>query len=85
MTRVTQNNVTLTYNSNEVRLESETRVLRYTLMPSDTWTIEIEDKTRTQKQTGNYWNLGTLTKVSKSDMLKHLDKKQHQLGFFNNK
>lgn len=85
MTRVTQNNVTLTYNSNEVILESETRILRYTLMPSNTWTIEFEDKTRTQIQTGNYWNLRTLTKVSQSDMLKHLDKKQHQLGFFNNK
>ena len=78
-----RNNVTLSYSSTEVRLESETRILRYTLMPSNTWTIEFEDKTRTQVQTGNYWNLRTLTKVSTKEMLKHLDKKQHQLGFFN--
>jgi hypothetical protein len=82
MTQVTQNNVTLTYNSEEVRLESETRVVKYNLNPSNTWTIEFQDKTRTQKQTGCYWNLGIMTRVSTEDMQKHLDKKQYQLGFF---
>lgn len=82
MTQVTQNNVTLTYDSKEVVLESETRRVCYDLMPSGTWSIFFEDKTRKQVQTGQYWNLRVLTKVSTSDMLKHLDKKQYQLGFF---
>ena len=81
MTQVTKNNVTLTYNSEEVRLESETRLVMYHLNPSNTWTIELQDKTREQ-MTGCYWNLGIMTGVSTEDMLKHLDKKQNQLGFF---
>lgn len=78
--RFEQNNVTLTYNSTGVVLESDTRKVSYDLMPSGTWSIYLEDKTRTQN--GDYWNLRTLTKVSEKDMLEHLDKKQYQLGFF---
>ena len=82
MTQVTKNNVTLTYNDKEVRLESETRLVRYNLNNSNTWTIELDDKTRTQKHTDYYYNLRILTKISNEDMLNHLDKKQYQLGFF---